>query len=170
MVLGEECQYTYAQTFKSLQDVSVWASSNYSAILQNSDHVDKVITSHFLGSSINNLLSIGLHSFLLDTWFVLRRNDQTWFAFCEYPSASRSSVNATYCQLPFYLSVWPELLEYQLNQWPYFSGDGELLIGASGMDTSYIRSNEGRFYISEIKKEADSFALDNTSNYLIMLS
>ena len=135
-VMGSLCPFKYTSYFKNIDEVVNWIHENYSLVEKNSRTVDGIITGHSLGQSLTHLLSQTLHSWLINTWWVIKPDGTDWFSVWEGYGYFHSTVDVEYTQAPFYLSVWPELLEMELDQWP-LGVDGEKV---SALPERYIIS------------------------------
>lgn len=162
------CPFRYAKKFKSIGDIVKWAGKSAPAIRENSEKVDWIIGNHNLGTSIGNLMAQTLHSWLINTWWVLRPDGREWFSVWEGSCYFHSTVDVEYTQLPFYLSVWPELLELELDQWPEFGKDGKICLGERGKDTLFMSHDIGQFVFAGRQFYHHEMEVEESTNYILM--
>ena len=144
-VLGDKCRFKYTELFGSIDEVADWARKNAGLVKQNSKNVDGIILGHNLGESISHLMAFSLHAWLMDTWMVVRPDGKPWFTVWEGGFYFHSTIDVEYTQAPMYLTLWPELLGMQLDEWPLFGKDGSLCLGERGKDTLYLSHDMGEF-------------------------
>jgi hypothetical protein len=159
-VLGENAAFEYTRRFDNLDQVVRWARENEIEVRDNAAKVNDVLANHTLGDSVTKLLSQTLHSWLMNTWWVVRDNGQDWFTVWEGNCYFHSTVDVEYTQGPFYLALWPELLEHELNQWPLYGKNGERCLGEIGKGTLFLSHDMGvmgdctkQFYPHEMEVE-----------------
>ncbi len=167
-VKGELKQFKYTESFKNIKEVTKWGKENYDKVLKNSKNVDSIFLSHNLGNSISNLMSMTLHSWLYDSWYVKLDEKKDWFSVWEGSCYFHSTVDVEYTQSPFYLSIWPELLELELDEWPNFAKDGEKVIGEKGKNTLYISHDMGLFANADRQYYPHDMEVEENANYILM--
>lgn len=165
---NELCSFKYSDYYSNLDEVCQWADKSISEVKLNSCKVDSIILENSLGTAVNNLLTQTLHSWLMNSWWVKKKTGQDWFMVWEGTCYLHSTLDVEYTQGPFYLSVWPELLELQLNEWPEFIKSGELTLGKDGQGTLFMSHDmgllgkgSGQFYTHEMEVEENC-------NYLLL--
>ncbi len=167
-VRGEAAPFRYADRFGSLDAVGAWAREGGQAeILDNAAKVDGIVADNRCGASVNHLLAKTLHSWLLNTWWC-QVGDREWFSVWEGTCYFHSTVDVEYTQTPFYLAVWPELLEIELDWWPEFSKPGEGAIGERGRGTAYLVHDMGAHSTANGMIYSHDMEVEEASNYILM--
>jgi hypothetical protein len=161
-------EFKYTEYFKNLDEVSEWARKNYNIALDNSKKVDGIILSHNLGNSVSHLLIYTLHSWLFDTWYVRKPEGGDWYSVWEGSCYFHSTVDVEHTQTPFYLTVWPELLELELDEWPAYAKDGEKVIGERGKNTLYLSHDIGILANADRQYYPHDMEVEESANYIIM--
>lgn len=167
-VLGNLCPFKYTSQFKDLDSVAQWAIQNVETVRDNSQKVDGILMKHNLGESVNHLMAVTLHSWLYCSWWVLRPDGKDWFSVWEGSCYFHSTVDVEYTQSPFYLTVWPELLEYQLDEWPLFGKDGASYLGERGKDTLFLSHDMGLLADATHQFYPHEMEVEESANYVIM--
>jgi hypothetical protein len=167
-VMGERCEFAYTQRFHSLEAVADWAFANADEIRATATTVSHLIQEHSLGYSVSKLMAYSLHAWLANTWWVRRGNGQDWFTVWEGSCYFHSTVDVEYTQAPFYLSVWPELLELELDEWPHFSKDGSLCLGEAGHGTCFLSHDIGIHGTCDRQYYPHDMEVEENANYLLM--
>ncbi|MBN1501840.1 MAG: DUF4965 domain-containing protein [Spirochaetes bacterium] len=162
-VLGEKCPFYYTTVFSNINEVCKWAVENAENVRLSANTVDGLFAKHNLGEAVNHLMRHTLHSWLVNTWMVVRPDGQKWFSVWEGSCYFHSTVDVEYTQSPFYLSVWPELLELQLDEWPFFGKNGSAVLGEDVENTLFLSHDIGfmtectrQFYPHEMEVEENS--------------
>ena len=167
-VLGDIASFKYTEMFNNIEAVAKWARENIEIVRNNSKKVDKIIHASNLGESINHLLAQTLHAWLMNTWFVVRPNGQDWFTVWEGSCYFQSTVDVEYTQGPFYLTLWPELLELELNEWSLYGKDGKQCIGEKGENTLFLSHDMGLFADCSKQRYPHDMEVEENSNYIIL--
>ena len=167
-VHGQFCPFLYAERFPSLDAVADWARINANSIFDNAANVNAVVRSSNVSKSILNLMSQTLHSWLINTWWARRPDGRQWFSVWEGNCYFHSTVDVEFTQAPFYLSVWPELLALELDQWPEFAKDGALTLGPAGRRTSFLSHDCGAASAANGQDYQHEMEVEESTNYLIM--
>jgi hypothetical protein len=167
-VLGETCPFKYTQYFRGLESVANWAREKENDVRVNSSRVDDLILSSNLGGSINHLLSQTLHTWLTDSWLVTRPNGQDWYTDWEGTCYFLSTTDVEYTMSPFYLSLWPELLEMELNQWSLFGRDAAASLGERGIGLIYLSHDIGLRCGCIGQMYEHDMEVEESANYLLM--
>lgn len=167
-VQGNLCPFHYTQYFASLDDVASWARDNAGAVAENSARVDGVLAGHNLGVSLDHLMSQTIHAWLANTWWVTRPDGRDWFSVWEGSCYFHSTVDVEYTQGPFYLSVWPELLEMELHQWPDFGKDGAECLGELGRGTLFLSHDMGQFAVANCQCYPHEMEVEENVNYILL--
>jgi hypothetical protein len=167
-VLGEKCPFKYNQYFLGLESVAKWAREKENEVKVNSSRVDNLIVSSNLGESVNHLLSQTLHTWLTDSWLVTRPNGQDWYTDWEGTCYFLSTTDVEYTMSPFYLSLWPELLEMELNQWSLFGRDATECLGERGNGLVFLSHDIGLRCGCLGQTYDHSMEVEESSNYLLM--
>lgn len=160
--------FKYAALFPDLDAIAAWAHDNTLGIFDNAAHVDAVVAANNQSKSINDLLAYTLHTWLANTWWVVR-DGQDFFSVWEGICRFHSTVDVEFTQSPFYLAVWPELLGIELEYWPDFSKDGARLLGSRGTGTMFLSHDCGKMLCANGQIYPHEMEVEETANYLIML-
>ena len=167
-VLGNKCPFKYTKQFNDMDELVNWARKNTHTVVENSKKIDALLVGGGLGASTDHLLAQTLHAWLINTWYVVRPDGQDWFSVWEGSCYFHSTVDVEYTQSPFYLSVWPELLELELYQWPLFAKDGTECLGEHGKGTSYLSHDVGQFAEANRQCYPHEMEVEENANYLLM--
>jgi hypothetical protein len=167
-VLGDIVPFRYTKYFHSVDDVSSWALANSADVENNSKKVDGILTGHNIGESVSHLMSYTLHSWLSNTWWTLRSDGSDWFAIWEGSCYFHSTLDLEFTVGPFYLTVWPELLEMELDQWPLFVKPGESSIGDAGKNTVFFSHDFGQHAESTGQKYHHEMEVEENTNYILL--
>ncbi|MEO7933557.1 MAG: DUF4965 domain-containing protein [Chthoniobacterales bacterium] len=159
--------FRYGARFENLDAIVSWARSNPDSIVENGRRVDGIIAQNNCSNSVNHLLAFTLHSWLANTWWV-RDNGSDWFSVWEGSAYYHSTVDVEFTQAPFYLSVWPDLLRMQLNQWPLYAKDGRTVLGEIGEGTRYLSHDMGSHASAGQQHYAHEMQVEETANYIIL--
>ena len=160
---GQPLAFRYARHYSDLDAVTAWAREHAAAIPANADRVDALCADHDRGVAVDRMLSYTLHSWLACTWWA-----EDWFSVWEGSCYFHSTVDVEFTQSPFYLAVWPELLEMELDSWPDFSLPGTDILGPDGADTLYLSHDTGAHAEASRQYYSHDMAVEETCNYLIM--
>ncbi|MFW5751155.1 MAG: glutaminase domain-containing protein [Planctomycetota bacterium] len=160
---GTRRPFLYAARFAGLDAVCDWARAYYPELTRNAAAVDRICTDHDRGVAVDRMLAYTLHSWLANTWWV-----PGWFSVWEGSCYFHSTVDVEFTQSPFYLALWPELLELELDNWPDFSNPGEELLGETGANTSYLSHDTGAHAEASRQYYSHDMAVEETANYLIL--
>jgi hypothetical protein len=166
-VRGERCPFRYARRFKDLDAVAAWAMENMETLFENAKHVDGIIAKNNGAPSLQHLLAYTLHSWLMGTWWVDRAAGE-WFSVWEGNCYFHSTVDVEFTQSPFYLSVWPELLGIELDNWPEFSKDGRRCLGSAGEGTLFLSHDTGSHASACGQDYQHEMEVEETVNYVIL--
>ncbi len=166
-IRGERCPYRYTALFQDLDAVADWARKNPLAIPDNAAKVDGIVMNNNLDRPFNRLAAYSLHSWLLNTVWT-RRGNREIFSVWEGNCYFLSTVDVEYTQAPFYLSVWPELLKYELDLWPEFSRSGEETLGERGKGTLFLSHDMGTLTVADGQDYPHDMEVEETTNYVIL--
>jgi hypothetical protein len=166
-VREELVPFRYVRNFKTLEEVTGWAHKNPEAIYKSALSVDKVFGSNNSSRSINNLLANTLHSWLVNTWWA-DRHDGEWFSVWEGSCYYHSTVDVEYTQTPFYLTVWPELLGIELDEWPLYVASGDSIIGEKAKGTIVFLHDMGNMTIADTAQYNHHMPVEENTNYVLM--
>lgn len=161
--------FKYSEQFGGLDDVCEWVKKNPSAIYRNAENVSSIVLSHSAGASISHMMCQALHSWLINSWWVVRDGGKDWFSVWEGSCYYHSTVDVEYTQSPFYLAMWPELLKIELDFWTDYSKDGSIVLGDSGKDTLYLSHDVGQHCWVGTQIYPHDMPVEETTNYLILL-
>ncbi len=166
-VNGQDSPFQYTQRFAGLDDVVAWAGKNPDVISENAGNVDGIFKNNNLGAETNHSIAQTIHSWLINTWWT-KADNKDWYTVWEGNCYYLSTMDVEYTQTPFYLSVWPELLSYELDMWPNFTHSGREILGEKGNDTIVFMHDVG--WLSEIDRTryAHPMPIEQNTNYVIM--
>ena len=170
-VLDELVPFKYSQYFKNIDEVSKWAEQNYKLVEENSKKVDGIIKQQSIGQTYGHILDQTLHTWLTDTWFTVRSNGQDWFTCWEGNCYFHSTVDVEYTETPFYLTVWPELLELLLNEWCYYKKPGNTVhrMDKRGQNTCIMSHDMGEFTQCSHQIYPHDMPIEENANYILMM-
>ncbi len=158
---GEKCPFVYRGRFSGAGEVSVYAKKHAEEIRKNAEKLNTVFLGSGLGVSFDKLLCIALHSYLMNTWLVQKEGGQKIFTVWEGNCYFNSTVDVEFTEMPFYLSLFPGLLAYQLDMWPEFAkecAEGTYLCH----DIGELASADGQHYPHDMPVE-------ESADYILML-
>lgn len=170
-VLGEKVPFKYTQYFNNIEDVAKWARQNRELVEENSKKVDGIFDSQTIGQAYGHLMIQTLHTWLSDTWFTVRSNGQDWFSCWEGNCYFHSTVDVEYTQTPFYLTLWPELLELLLDEWCYYGKPGTIIKGLEekGNGTIVMSHDIGEFTQCDRQIYPHEMPVEENTNYILMM-
>lgn len=164
---GEYADYKYKEYFDSLEAVGDWCRANWQEIESNTARVDGIFCAHNLSNDFTHLVSQAFHSYLPNTWYCKRGNED-WYSCWEGGGYFQSSVDVEYSQAPFYVSVWPELLEMELLEWTEHTMDGAEVLGEAGRGTRLMKHDMGQYCDCNGQRLWIQQELEETTNYILM--
>lgn len=170
-IFDELVPFKYTQYFNSIDDISKWVRENRECVEKNSRKVDEIFGQHTIGQAYKHLMNQTLHTWLTNTWFVVRPNGQDWYSCWEGNCYFHSTVDVEYTQTPFYLTVWPELLEMLLNEWSYFVKPGTIVYGLEerGINTIVMSHDMGEFTLCNNQIYPHDMPVEENANYILMM-
>lgn len=164
---GVLADFKYKEFFPSLESVGAWCREHVQEIQENARRVDGIFMAHNLSTDFTHLTSQALHTYLASTWYCTR-NGADWYSCWEGGGYFQSSVDVEYSQAPFYLLVWPQLLEMELCEWAEHTRDGETRLGAAGRGTLYMAHDMGQYCDCNGQRLWIDQELEETTNYILM--
>jgi xylan 1,4-beta-xylosidase len=168
-VFDELCPFRYQQELHDLAEVISWARAHAGEVASYGAWFDATIADHSLGVATTHLLAQTLHSWLVDTWWVqVPAREQEWFSVWEGSCYFHSTVDVEFTQAPFYLTLWPELLKLELEQWPEFSKNGELCLGERGADTQFLSHDMGVLAACGQQAYPHDMEVEEAANYVLL--
>ncbi len=167
-VSGELCPFRYTESFASLNDVADWARHHALEISSNARRVESLIAANTLGPSVNHLLAWTLHSWMACTWWATRPDGRDWFSVWEGSCYFHSTVDVEFTQAPFYLALWPELLEIELDFWPEFAKSGESVLGPAGRDALFLSHDCGILCLANGQCYPHEMEVEETANWILL--
>ncbi len=159
--------YKYKDYFSSLEAVGEWCRTHAEEIQENARRVDGILQSHSLTTDFTHMVSQALHTYLTSTWYC-KLNGEDWYSCWEGGGYFQSSVDVEYSQAPFYLSVWPELLEMELNVWAEHTRDGEEKLGPAGRGTRFMAHDLGQYCDCNGQMLWIDQEMEEITNYVLM--
>jgi hypothetical protein len=166
-VFEKPAPFKYTENFSSLDEVCQWTREHATAIQENRDKVDAIFASNNLDRAVNGLMAHTLHSWLANTWWTVPEEGD-WFTVWEGSCYYNSTIDVEYTQSPFYLSVWPELLGYELDMWPKFTLDGKEILGEAGENTLVFQHDVGPAAICNATAYDHHMPVEENTNYVLM--
>jgi hypothetical protein len=168
-VFGEQAPFRYSESFSSLQDVVDWAREHAAEVEEAGAWFDELVGDHSLGVTTTHLLAQTLHAWLVNTWWVVRPSQQKeWFSVWEGSCYFHSTVDVEFTQSPFYLTLWPELLALELDQWPDFVKPGELCLGERGLGTLFLAHDMGILAACGKQAYPHDMEVEEAANYVLL--
>ena len=168
-LFGEPSPFRYARSFRSLHEVVSWARRNAGEVESYGRWFDTTIADHSLGSTTTHLLGQTLHAWLVDTWWATRPStNKDWFSVWEGSCYFHSTVDVEFTQGPFYLTLWPELLRMELDEWPEFSKPGEIALGDRGLGTLFLAHDMGVLAACGQQAYPHDMEVEEAANYVLL--
>lgn len=164
---AERLSFRYALTHGSLAEVTDWARNHSQELWQNAKNFERVIEKACLGGSTLAIMAQSLHSWLACTWWT-RAGNRELFTVWEGSCGFHSTVDVEFTQSPFYLSVWPELLEYQLDHWPSFLKDAANLVVHADEPVAFLSHDIGGYGSICGQVYHHEMEVEETCNFLIL--
>ncbi|MEM1099424.1 MAG: DUF4965 domain-containing protein [Planctomycetota bacterium] len=167
-------KFAYTDYFPDLDSVLTEAVQRRDEYLALSRRFEKLIEQAPLDLAQNHLLNFSFQNYLSNTFWCTGLDETEtdpedgplrfpWFSVWEGSSLYQSTIDVEYNAAVFALTLWPDLLKLQLQQWPQFARPHEPSNGAvlchdlgSGVNATGQRSR----YTMEVEENA---------NYLLML-
>ncbi|MEM8782802.1 MAG: DUF4965 domain-containing protein [Planctomycetota bacterium] len=173
---GRSClaKFAYTDYYPDLDAVLTEAVQRRDEYLALSRRFEKLIEQAPLDLAQQHLLNLSFQNYLANTFWCTGFDDSEvdpedgplrfpWFSVWEGSSLYQSTIDVEYNAAVFPLTLWPDLLKLQLQQWPQFArahepSDGAVLCHdlGSGINATGQRST----YTMEVEEN---------SNYLLML-
>jgi xylan 1,4-beta-xylosidase len=166
-VEGQRQPFKYGSRFADLNVVSDWAVKHGRDLLDNARKVQSIVATNNCSPAVNHLLCQTLHTWLANTWWVAQQ-DRDWFSVWEGSCHFHSTVDVEFTQAPFYLCLWPELLKFELDQWPGFSKPGEICAGEPGRGTLFLSHDVGAEITANGQVYPHEMEVEETRNYIIL--
>lgn len=166
-VRGTRWPFRYATQFNSLDAVAAWARANPTALFDNAATVDTFLLDNDLSASTNSLLAYTLHSWMINTWWA-RQGDEDFFGVWEGLCYMVSTLDVEFTQAPFYLTMWPELLAIELDQWTHYTKPGTATLGPRGEHTAFFSHDMGAHATANGQVYSHDMEVEETANWLIM--
>jgi hypothetical protein len=168
-VSGERAPFRYTQNLRSLRQVVSWARQHAQEVEAFGKWFDQVIADHSLGVTITHLMAQTLHSWLINTWWTVRPSSgKEWFSVWEGSCYFHSTVDVEFTQGPFYLTLWPELLRLELEEWPDFVKPGELCLGERGKGTLFLAHDMGVHAVCGEQAYPHDMEVEEAANYVLL--
>lgn len=167
-VQGSKLPFLYTEKFASLTAVARWAKKEAGKIIDNAAQVDATLANHNLGPAASHLLAYTLHSWMLNTWWCRRPDGREWFSVWEGNCHFHSTVDVEFTQVPFYLTLWPELLAIELDYWPEYAKAGEICLGPRGAGTKFLSHDCGAYGEANTQAYHHEMEVEETANWLLM--
>ncbi len=161
--------FRYTKNFRSLAAVTTWAKSHADEITQQAAEFAKAAASPVGGVAVDHLLAHTLHSWQVNTWWTLQPDGKDWFSVWEGNCYFHSTVDVEFTQSPFYLVWWPELLGYQLDQWPAFAKSAEALLGPEAADATFLSHDIGWGCMVGTQYYPHDMEVEETANFILLL-
>lgn len=168
-VHGEAAPFRYARSFRSLSQVASWARKHAAEVEAQGRWFDGLIADNSLGSTTTHLMAQTLHAWLVDTWWVTRPSARRdWFSVWEGSCYFHSTVDVEFTQAPFYLTLWPDLLRMELDEWPDLAKGGELCLGDRGRGTLFLSHDMGVHTACGQQAYPHDMEVEEAANYVLL--
>ncbi len=166
---GELLPFRYHSAYPSAETLLDWCRNNPMAIQENARRVDAIFSKHNQSPSISYMQALTLHTWLVNTWWV-NHDEREIFTVWEGSCYYHSTIDVEYTQAPFYLAVWPELLEYELDYWPEFvvSGDSILTDCPQAADTVVFMHDSGQCCAIDHTRYDHPMPVEENTNYVLL--
>ncbi len=125
-VRGTPQRFKYHEFFDGPMAVARYAFDEWDEVQARCDFLESVIADATLPDALKQLLSFATHSYLVNTWWTMAPDGRETFTVWEGCCQLQSTVDVEYNVAPFYLSLWPELLRMEIDQWTGHITDGVL--------------------------------------------
>lgn len=156
-VVGVPHRFRYVRWFRSLADVVSFAKDKEAEIMRKLQFFDDLFLRCSMGDSEKKLIAYSFQSFLSTTWWTeSSAGGDDWFG-CWDNQAFLNSMQSEFAASLFYLNLWPDLLEKQLNQRASLSAE-----------TGVFPSNLGRFLSVESLDEKAA-SIEDMCDYLLTM-
>lgn len=166
-------RFLYTERLPDIGAVITDAVEHRDMRLAQSRRFEKLFDQASLTAAQRHLVNQTFQAFLSNTWWCrLDRGDGTdprltdkdeWFSVMEGTSFFHSTLDDEYnCSL-FYLSLWPKLLDMQLNQWPHLRREHEPSGGV------FLCHDMGR--AGEVSEQAygHDMPVEENCNYMLLM-
>jgi hypothetical protein len=150
-------RFLYNDFFPNRDAVIRYARDERQRILGLCETVDSLLTASTFGKVVQDLTAYAFHTYSANTFFVRNANGRKWFSVWEGNCVFHSTLDVEYNLAWFYLSLWPELLALELDQWAEYVQDGYL-----SHDIGFLLEAMGQDYPHAMEVE------ENT-NYLLLM-
>lgn len=131
--------------------------------LAHSRRLERLVDQTPLTMAQRHLLNQSFQSFLDNTFWCSLEDGSDQYCECEDGSVCRRSIDVGYHTSMIYLTMWPDLLAKQLDQWSRQEAPHQLSGGSYLDDTSAFEPNSGD------ATAVDGSPLESSCQYLILL-
>ena len=172
-------QFAYTDYYADVDAVATAAVQNRDDWLALSRLFERVVDQAPLDQAQQHLLNQSFQNYLLNTFWCTGRDASRqadfngepdprgeafpWFSVWEGSSCLHSSLDIEYSATPFYLTIWPDLLRLQLNQWASHAKPHAESRGA------VVPHDLGRSDVAGGQASPLQMDVEENSNYLLML-
>ncbi len=160
----------YAGRLANLDSVMDEAIGQRDVYLAHSRRFEKLFDEASLSTAQRHLINQSFQTFLANTfWCDLATGDSepessvSWFSVWEGSCQFHSTMDVEYNVSLFYLSLWPQLLALQLDQWPKFENRHEPSGG------SFLSHDLGRGLSVSGQCYPHDMPVEVNANYLLLL-
>jgi len=169
-VFGEKTAFKYRELFDSRDEMVAWAAEEKGRIEKRCDLLDGAIRDWCLGTSASSLAALALHSFLVDTWWTVRKDGRDWFSVWEGSCFFHSTIDVEYNDAMLYFALWPGLLQMLLDEWADFEMDGTEALGPDGKGTGYLCHDMGADHVVGRQVYPHHMEVEENADYLLLLT
>jgi hypothetical protein len=153
---GAKYAFKYSTLFPDIESVVKYAEESRDRIIKKSGEFDALIEGMSLSDNYKIFLSVAFQSWMLNTWWMMSPKGGEWFSEMEGDCKFHSTIDVSYNTALIYYELWPELLNWQFDEWEFFAQDKKLIMH----DLGTLQVLNGTKY---------SMPVEENANYLLML-
>jgi len=125
-VRGVPHRFKYHQFFNSPDEVARYAFEQWDEVEARCEAFERIFAEMTVPEALKQFLAFATHSYLVNTWWTVSPEGGDWFTVWEGCCQLQSTVDVEYNIAPFYLTLWPDLLRMELDEWAGHIEDGVL--------------------------------------------
>ena len=155
---GRAYQFYYTEKFKNIFEVADYAKENYRQIIEKSKSFNIHLEQSSLPDDYLSFLGFSFRSYAGNTWWAIDEGQKKeWFSVWEGNCLFHSTVDVEYNLGVFYLMLWPQLLEMQLENWNSYKKQG------------YISHDIGAVLNAEESAYPHDMEIEENCNFILLL-
>lgn len=172
-IYGKVAPFYFRKKFPDNNATIDWLIKNGDQIFSNAEELENKYTPEHLSPSLKNLMSLTLHSWLMNTWWTVDSEGNDWFSVWEGNCYYHSTVDVEFTQAPFYLTLWPELLGIQLKNWTRFvkpvEGLSDEMLAKGFNEGEFLSHDMGSYSRIDAQDYPHEMEVEETANYILLL-